>query len=92
MKFLIKPSTLKVLVIGMLSVSPAMAQLTAGVSQLQGIVTWMRVIAVLIATIAIMWSGFKVMFQGAKIHDVAPIVIGGILIGGATFFASYLLA
>ena len=42
--------------------------------------------------IAIIWAGFKMIFQGARLADVANVLIGGTLIGGAAAFASYIVA
>ena len=49
-------------------------------------------ISVAVVTIAIIWAGFKMIFQGARLADVANVLIGGALIGGATAFASYIVS
>jgi type IV secretion system protein VirB2 len=49
-------------------------------------------ISVAVVTIAIIWAGFKMIFQGARFSDVANVLIGGTLIGGAAAFASYIVA
>jgi type IV secretion system protein VirB2 len=49
-------------------------------------------ISVAVVTIAIIWAGFKMIFQGAHLADVANILIGGTLIGGAAAFASYIVS
>ena len=49
-------------------------------------------IAVAVVTIAIMWAGFKMIFQAARLADVAHILLGGTLIGGASAFASYIVS
>ncbi|MCW5658790.1 MAG: TrbC/VirB2 family protein [Burkholderiaceae bacterium] len=49
-------------------------------------------ISIAIVTIAIIWAGFKMVFQGARLADVANVLIGGTLIGGAAAFASYIVA
>jgi len=48
-------------------------------------------ISVAVVTIAIIWAGFKMVFQGARLADVANVLIGGTLIGGAAAFASYIV-
>jgi type IV secretion system protein VirB2 len=48
-------------------------------------------ISVAVVTIAIIWAGFKMIFQGARLADVANVLIGGTLIGGAAAFASYIV-
>jgi type IV secretion system protein VirB2 len=49
-------------------------------------------ISVAVVTIAIIWAGFKMIFQGARLSDVANVLIGGTLIGGAAAFASYIVS
>ena len=48
-------------------------------------------ISVAVVTIAIIWAGFKMIFQGARLSDVANVLIGGTLIGGAAAFAGYIV-
>ena len=49
-------------------------------------------ISIAVVTIAIIWAGFKMIFQGARLADVANVLIGGTLIGGAGAFAGYIVA
>ena len=49
-------------------------------------------ISIAVVTIAIIWAGFKMIFQGARLADVANVLIGGTLIGGAAAFASFIVA
>ncbi len=48
-------------------------------------------ISIAVVTIAIIWAGFKMIFQGARLADVANVLIGGTLIGGAAVFASFIV-
>ncbi len=48
-------------------------------------------ISVAVVTIAIIWAGFKMIFQGARLTDVANVLIGGTLVGGAGAFAAYIV-
>ncbi len=48
-------------------------------------------ISIAVVTIAIIWAGFKMIFQGARLADVANVLIGGTLIGGAAAFAAYIV-
>ncbi|MCW5660122.1 MAG: TrbC/VirB2 family protein [Burkholderiaceae bacterium] len=48
-------------------------------------------VSIAVVTIAIIWAGFKMIFQGARLADVANVLIGGTLIGGAAAFASYIV-
>jgi type IV secretion system protein VirB2 len=49
-------------------------------------------ISIAVVTIAIIWAGFKMIFAGARLADVANVLIGGTLIGGAAAFASYIVS
>ncbi len=59
------------------------------VNNVQGILV---VISIAVVTIAIIWAGFKMIFQGARLADVANVLIGGTLVGGAAAFASYIVS
>ena len=48
-------------------------------------------ISIAVVTIAIIWAGFKMIFQGARLADVANVLIGGTLVGGAAAFASFIV-
>jgi type IV secretion system protein VirB2 len=49
-------------------------------------------ISIAVVTIAIIWAGFKMIFQGARLVDVANVLIGGTLVGGAAAFASFIVS
>jgi len=70
--------------------------LAAGFDKIDDTVTNVQTILVTISiavvTIAIIWAGFKMIFQGARLADVANVLIGGTLVGGAAAFASYIVA
>lgn len=51
----------------------------------------LAVISVAVVTIAIIWAGFKMIFQGARLADVANVLIGGTLVGGAGAFAAFIV-
>jgi type IV secretion system protein VirB2 len=48
-------------------------------------------ISIAVVTIAIIWAGFKMIFQGARLADVANVLLGGTIIGGAAAFAGYIV-
>jgi type IV secretion system protein VirB2 len=54
--------------------------------------TLMVTISVAVVTIAIIWAGFKMIFQGARLSDVANVLVGGAIIGGAAAIATFLTA
>ena len=45
--------------------------------------TILTTISIAVVTCAIIWAGFKMIFQGARLADVANVLIGGTLVGGA---------
>ncbi len=47
--------------------------------------------SVAIVTIAVIFSGYQIAFAHKRISDVAPILIGGLLIGAASQIAGMLL-
>lgn len=58
---------------------------------LENVSNWLSNAGVVILTIAIMVAGYKVIFGGRTVQEVTPIVLGGILVGGASFIAGMLL-
>ena len=48
-------------------------------------------VSIAVVTIAIIWAGFKMIFQSARLSDVANILIGGSLIGGAAAMATFIV-
>lgn len=49
-------------------------------------------ISIAVVTIAIVWAGFKMIFQGARLSDVANILMGATLIGGASAMAAFIVS
>jgi len=49
-------------------------------------------ISIAVVTMAIIWAGFKMIFSGARLADVANVLIGGTLVGGAAAFAAFIVA
>ncbi len=49
----------------------------------------LRVVSVAVVTVAIIFAGFQIAFAHKRISDVAPILIGGLLIGGAAALAGW---
>jgi len=58
---------------------------------IETVVSILQAVGVGLFTIAIMWAGYRIAFQGARFADVANVVIGGILVGGAAVFAAWLM-
>ncbi|WP_079365693.1 MULTISPECIES: TrbC/VirB2 family protein [Hydrogenophaga] len=53
------------------------------------VVTILRAASVAIVTIAIVFAGYQIAFAHKRLSDVAPVLVGGLLIGGATALASW---
>jgi len=78
----------------MLMLVPPIAS-AAGFDKINDTVTNVNIVLVTISiavvTIAIVWAGFKMIFQGARLADVANVLIGGTLVGGAAAFATFIV-
>ena len=51
----------------------------------------LNAISIVVVTIAVVFSGYQIAFAHKRIGDVAPILIGGLLIGAAGQIAKMLL-
>ena len=72
--------------------SPALAADLSSVNSFLGnIETLLKGVAVAVVTIAFMVAGYKVVFGGSTVREVVPIVIGGLIIGAAGYFASLIV-
>jgi type IV secretion system protein VirB2 len=55
------------------------------------IVGLLNLASIAVVTIAIIFAGYQIAFANKRISDVAPIVVGGLLIGAATQIAKMLV-
>jgi type IV secretion system protein VirB2/type IV secretion system protein PtlA len=79
------------------ALEPAFAQAASGGLDkvntfMESILAILRGVSIITVTLAIMWAGYKFLFQHAGLRDLMPIIGGGLLIGGASEVAIYLLA
>lgn len=51
--------------------------------------TILRVASVSIVTIAVVFAGYQIAFAHKRLSDVAPVLIGGLLIGGAAAISGW---
>jgi type IV secretion system protein VirB2 len=58
----------------------------------EGIEGMLKFISVLVITIAIIFCGYQIAFANKRISDVAPVMLGAVLIGGATTIATMLMS
>lgn len=63
-------------------------KVTGFFSSIEGL---LKIVSVSIVTIAVIFAGYQIAFAHKRISDVAPILIGGVLIGAAGQVASMLL-
>lgn len=83
----------------MLLGTEAIAQTTPGtgfgdacnnvVTFFQNFETILKAASVIIVTIAIVFAGYQIAFAHKRLSDVAPILVGGLLIGGAAAIAGW---
>ena len=52
----------------------------------------LKLVSISVVTIAVIFAGYQIAFAHKRISDVAPILIGGLLIGAAGQIATMLLA
>ena len=52
----------------------------------------LNAVSIVVVTIAIIFAGYQIAFAHKRITDVAPVMIGGILIGAATQIAQMFLS
>jgi len=48
--------------------------------------------SIVVVTVAIVFAGYQIAFNNKRISEVAPVLIGGVLIGGAAQLANMLVA
>src|SRR4029453_12036903 len=59
---------------------------------LGSILSILNAASIVVVTIAVIFSGYQIAFAHKRISDVAPVMIGGILIGAATQIANLFLS
>jgi len=72
--------------------NPAFAQLSQATTVLNNVQSVLTGLGIVVVTIAILWAGFKMIFQHHQWKEIAHIVIGAILIGGASAIAGWLIS
>jgi len=70
--------------------APAFAGLPNLNSTLSSITSIFTGAAVSIVTLATMWVGYKTLFAGAHWQDVSKVVVGAVIIGGASAIGALL--
>ena len=56
---------------------------------MQSVVTLLGAVSVGVVTVAIIFAGYQIAFAHKRLSDVAPILMGGLLIGGAATIATW---
>lgn len=54
--------------------------------------TILKAASISIVTIAVVFAGYQIAFAHKRLSDVAPVLIGGLLIGGASALASWFMS
>ncbi len=83
------PALASAMVLPQLALAQGFDKINTTVSNVNAILV---TISIAVVTIAIIWAGFKMIFQGARLADVANVLIGGTLVGGAAAFASFIVS
>jgi type IV secretion system protein VirB2 len=58
---------------------------------LNNIGTILNAASLVVVTIAIVFAGYQIAFNNKRISEVAPVLLGGVLIGGASQIAAMLI-
>ena len=86
-------ATLLLLAMGALTTASATG--AAGLAQTTTFITslaaWLDTTAVLVVTIALMWCGYIMIFSRGNIGQIPYIIGGGLVIGGASAIAGWIL-
>lgn len=87
-----KSTALAVGFVALLAIPDAFAQAEGNVQgffeRIQGL---LQIASIAIVTIAIIFSGYQIAFNHKRIGDVAPVLIGGFLIGAAAQIAALVM-
>jgi type IV secretory pathway VirB2 component (pilin) len=74
---------------------PAFAEDVGGLEKVNSFMTnilgILRGASISVVTISIIWAGYKFLFKQGDLGECTKILAGGLLIGGATEIAGYLL-
>lgn len=54
----------------------------------ENIAVALKGVSAIILTLAVMVAGYKIMWGGSTVREVAPFIIGGIILGSAAYIAS----
>lgn len=85
----------KTAVMGAMALAAANSAQAAGLQKVntlvQNILDSMIYIQIGVVTLAVIIAGYKVLFQGQTFREVAPIIVGGIIIGAAGEIAKLLV-
>ena len=79
-------------VLAAVAAAPAWAQISKVNTVMSNVQTMLTGVAVTAFTIALLWAAFKMAFQHAKWSEISNIVIAGIIAGGSSGIASWLLS
>ncbi|WP_104722722.1 TrbC/VirB2 family protein [Helicobacter mesocricetorum] len=87
---------MKMKLLSLILINPMLLLAAGGIDKvntfMQNLGTALYAIGAIVLTIAFMWAGFKVMFQGQTLREVAPVFIGGVLVGSASAIAGYIIS
>jgi type IV secretion system protein VirB2 len=79
------------IVIGLMFVEPSLAWDGKVNAFMKNISDGLKAIGVATITVALMFAGYQIAFGGKTISAVAPIIIGGLVIGGAALIAQLII-
>lgn len=66
------------------------ANLSSVTNFFDNIKSLLSTISVVVVSIAFVFAGYQIAFNQKRVSDVMPVLLGGLIIGGASQFASWL--
>jgi len=79
------------LVMLLLAANNAFAQLTNVSTTLTNIKNVLMALSVVVVTLAVVYVGYKILFGGSTFKELAPVIIGALIIGGGAQIATLLV-
>jgi type IV secretion system protein VirB2 len=65
-----------------------LANVSSTLTNIQGVLTGLSIVVV---TLAVLYVGYKILFGGSTFKELAPVIIGALIIGGGAQIATLLV-
>lgn len=72
--------------------TPAYAEFKKATTLMTKVKTGLIGLSTVTVILAVLWCGYKILFGGSTLREMAPILIGAVVLGGATEIGTLLTA